>query len=494
MQSVLDESDLSKAQMDRYNGNKGRSQDLNEAGLNAASLEANRQDKQLQQPPGKSQSQQRFDSAWKKMLDLREEVMQARLTLRELGLNLREPRSQVRNLHSQLLTSWQSHWNRGHEPDGDSLTTIYEKMQRLLDDIGPLEEAYSEQEDELHVLEYRLGETEKKLYSKTVVLNMDLHSDTSPSSPNEVSEESVILLPTFSGGTTNDEAIQRYLDRVGDANIARERVLILRQERDEYFGTAQQRLALGVPQYQPNVEFLEEFEKNYELRVQEMNAINEDLPQLAAAAGIDNAPENIQDLSLNAPADPWGVTLRATWPQLPVPADGSKLRRTLSDGDLSKLRKTDTSSFRERINNWILENLAVSKLEQFHQHLILGSPNLQEHEWWDLVLRYWKQESVHSYDLRSRPSPYSTQLNSAQRSSMFGRDAETQLLSQPAIHRSEQQEIAMVNSPQLALKTDFAGSKWRRLRSVSANWRKPGPALEDLDWDLMSDCETSRSQ
>lgn len=225
-----------------------------------------------------------------------------------------------------------------------------------------------------------------------------------------------------------------------------------------------------------------------------MNAINEDLPQLAAAAGIDNAPENIQDLSLNAPADPWGVTLRATWPQLPVPANGSKLRRTLSDGDLSKLRKTDTSSFRERINTWMLEKLAVSKLEQFHQHLILGSPNLQEHEWWDLVLRYWKQESVHSYDLRSRPSPYSTQLNSAQRSSTFGRDAETQLLSQPAIHTSEQQEIAVENSPQLALKTDFAGSKWRRLRSVSANWRKPGPALEDLDWDLMSDCETSRSQ
>lgn len=241
MESALDESYLSKAQVDRYNGNKGRSQDPNEAGLNAASLEASRQDKQLQHPPGKSQSQQRFDSAWKKMLNLREEVMQARLTLRELGLNLREPRSQVRNLHNQLLTSWQSHWNRGHEPDGDSLTAIYEKMQRLLDDIGPLEEAYSEQEDELHVLEYRLGEIEKKLYSKTVVLNMDLHSDTSSSSSSEVSE---VLLPTFSGGTTNDEAIQRYLDRVGDANIARERVLILQQERDEYFGTAQQRLAL----------------------------------------------------------------------------------------------------------------------------------------------------------------------------------------------------------------------------------------------------------
>ena len=497
MQPATDESYISKFPMDKYFESQelppryaeiqGLAQGSTQASLTVHSGEGSKRDK-----PGKSQ--QRFDNDWKKMLDLREEVMQARLTLRELASNMREPKSQVQNLHNQLWTAWQHHWNRDHELDRGALNTLYENMQKLLDEIGPLDEAYAEQEDDLHVLEYRLGEIEKNVYSKAILPNRNQHSGTSSSSSSEFSEESAKFRPAFSDSGTHDEAMQRYLDRVGDANIARERVLLLRQERDEYIGAAQQRLALGVPQYQPNADFLEDFDKHYQLRVQEMNAINNDLPQLAAALGIVNAAENVQDLSLEAPENPRGVTPRATWPQPPGLSDRAKLRRTLSDGDLRRLRENDTSNFGERINTWMLEKLAVSKVEQFLQDLILGSPNLQEHEWWSLVLRYWKKQSVRSQGLQSPPLSYSSQPNSAQRSSISGLHAKTKLLLQPTMQGLEHENIAIEEGPLSALNTDFAVPKWRRLRSASAKWRKPRPTLEDLDWDLMSDVETSRSQ
>ena len=441
-----------------------------------------------------SKLQRRFDKAWEKMLDLREDVVQARLVLRESTLKLKEPRAQVQALHNQLWTAWQNHWDRNTIPDRVELTGLYEKMQRLLDEVGPHEAAVKEQEDGLHVLEYRLNDAERDVYSRAILRDHNRTSDVSVSPSDEVSERSWAHTVHHLGerDATQDEALQGFLDRVGDAKIAQERVLQLQQERDQYTDIAQHRAALNIPQYQPNAQFLEDFEAEYELRKQELEAINQDLSTLAIAAGIDGASRVGQDTLMNVVNESRGLMARATWPRASSPSNEVPLRRSFSYSDLHDLRQKDRLSFRERINTWMREVFKASKWVRMHQYLTSNDPGLPYEEWWRRVKQYWKQESSGSHHLPSRPVSSASQTRASQRSSGDGSKASSpvQQKSKPLPSRDKAAVDVGVSIPDFA----FVSSTRKRLHSTSAIRFKPRAIQEDSDWEVLSDFETSRSQ
>ena len=421
-----------------------------------------------------SQAQKRFDKAWRRMLDLRGEVTQARLTLREMAARLEDPKSRLRSLNAKLYDIWQYHWNSATEPDRDDLTKLYKSIQKVLDEVGPLEEHYNEKEDDLHLLEYRLGEIEERVYSRAVAVDPRSSSSASSLISSSIKEEPSSYSDMTSYNSKHDD-VQRYLDRVGDANIVRERIAQLQQDRDQYAETAKQRAFIGVPQYQPNVEFLEDFDDVFESHMQELNTINQDIRRLAVSADIEVPTSPATEIAVIETDDPIPIAMRATWPLTSEVPKETKPKRSFSYDDLSELRKNDKINLRERVNSWLLERLRTSKLAR-----LLDSPHIQPNERWDAIVHSWPREN--EYPTSSPPSTMTseTQRRSSPTKPHIRSNAGIETAN-PFYHRKVDQ-TALDQSRV----TDFRTSNPKFLRSLQLG--------EDADWDCMSDFETSRSQ
>ena len=339
--------------------------------------------------------QRRFSKACAKMLDLRDEVMQERVALRERNAAMTEPRSRVQELHRVLWTAWEANWNTGQNPDGSVLTAVYEEMQGLLDKMGPLEEASAEKENDVHVAEYKLGRIERAVFQRSVTLNPGSLSEASSLVSDDLSDDQTSSLQTGLEVSADDELLQKYLSRLGDANIVRERIAYLKQERDEYLAQERDRKHLGIPLFQPNVDFLSSFGEVYEAHLRELRKLDDEVVELGAAAGVQNIQDHVFEErwpSLHGSPTSPGVPLRATWPQSFDHQESPTLQRRRSCGDLSNI-SLDDPTCRQRINTWMLEKLKVIKVEQTYHKSILNNPRLTHKQWWNLVLDYWKQDS-----------------------------------------------------------------------------------------------------
>ena len=423
---------------------------------------------------GSTQAQKRFEKVWRKMLDLREEVTQARLALREVAARLKEPRSQLLILNTKLYGIWQRNWNNATEPSRDMVTELYESIQKHLDEVGPLEETYIEQEDELHSLEYRLGEIEERVYGRAVTLDPQSGSHASSSTSPSIRERSPGYDEKPSDAPKDEDAVQRYLDRVGDANIVRERIAQLQQDRDYYIETAKQRAAVGVPQYQPNIEFLADFDSVFEENMQELNTINQDIQRLAVAADIEAPSSPATEVAVVETDDSLPLAMRATWP---LPSDTpkeAKPKRSFSYDDLSELRKNDKINLRERINSWILERLRTSRMER-----LLDSPDIRAEERWDAIVHSWPWES--QFPVSSPPPTASCQT---QTKSSSAKPTGRSII-----------EVDKANPPDHGrFATSASGqSKFREFRTAKPASLRSAQTREDADWDWISDFKTSHS-
>ncbi|KAL9614323.1 MAG: hypothetical protein Q9167_001206 [Letrouitia subvulpina] len=337
--------------------------------------------------------------------DLRSQVTRARLRLRELRMELRQQHSTVRELEAQFMKVLQRHWGHGEALDQAACKILYNQISAALDELGPLEEKYEEKEDDLDTLDFELEAKETRFYERfeEVQFTEAYRSDISSSSYG--SPASHTREPYRSYLMDESSPAYQYLSRVGDAKIVRERLFELDNEKDQYSELERDRENLGVPLYPPNVEFIMKYDQIRSEYVHELEKIQDDLHALELKAGLDNSmfDEQITPLIITDPSTrdssptPQSPKSDRLLAELPKPA--SILRRK-SENDLDDVPQ-DTQSSRDRINEWILDRLNISRIEKVVYMASLNDRKLDDSEWWNLVCEYWSKD-VAAFSPQSR--------------------------------------------------------------------------------------------
>ena len=335
-------------------------------------------------------SMDRVSVRWKEIQDIRGLVTRNRLELRERRAELKQDRAQARELEAQLWRNFQNFWNGNAGLDKSTLDPLYFEMNKTRDELGPKEENYNELEDDLDTLEYRLETKESHFYSR---FEKTYRDDKIQPSFSDSSDETH---PAWSRGSASEHTdnssspSNRYLSKIGDATIIRERLSELEAEQLYYLNVERERDAMGYPLYQPNVEFLNTFPEVQAQYLEELRRIEEDLRTLgyeagilekspdeeissSASHGIPSRPASLQDVS------PSSASIQVTAPP-----------RRRSDGDVS--HATQHINPRTRINLWILEVLTNSPLERARHKAILDNPALNDSAWLRLVREYAEKD------------------------------------------------------------------------------------------------------
>lgn len=321
----------------------------------------------------------------KEVENLRGQVTRSRLELRELRVGLRQRQIRIRHMQAQFWRGLQNQRINDSSLDNNTLQQLFDDIQRALDELGPEEANYDEKEDDLDELEYKLGKLEDRFYDTDADLagsKAGFASSSSSSSP----RRSHSTTPTRSVGETSWK--YRYLSRVGDANIVRERLEDLCIERSQYVNLEEDRAAVGRDYYPPNVEFLDTFEEVYAEMALELREIEEDLERLQnespSTPPTAANPFRTIDLVQESTSLTDQHEGREIWCQSHTP-------RRKSDGDLKNVPEETT---RQRVNQWILESLQGSRIEKATLKAMLRDPNLNEDSWWSLVRDYWQRDQA----------------------------------------------------------------------------------------------------
>ncbi|KAL8668720.1 MAG: hypothetical protein Q9168_006658 [Polycauliona sp. 1 TL-2023] len=316
----------------------------------------------------------------------------ARLELRERRVEMRQQHGLIRSLETRLLKKWRMFNN---STNGDAITELHAELCIALDKLGPIEVDYDEREDGLDTLEYDLEEKEAGFYEQN-------------SSVEPLENDGRLLTQHSSTLTLSDEFKQdllspqyQYYSRIGDAQIARERLMDLASQKDLYLNIEREREALGIPLYQDNIDFLSQYDDFHAEHQKDLENIERDIQSLGiqAAAPLINveAPsgrvtfqELGWDLEANtgdrhsSPVSEPGHPGRSS----PSPSSDEYPRRK-SENDMWDL-PIDTGSSRDRINHWILERLKDSRFERALHKAELDSPNLDYEAWCSLVRQFWQ--------------------------------------------------------------------------------------------------------
>ena len=335
----------------------------------------------------------KINMAKREIESLRGKVTRSRLELRECRVELGQRRAKFRQMQAQFWRELRVHWEKDAELDKGALAELYDEMDRTLDESGPEEESYDEKEDDLDLLEYKLSKLENRFYDTDAELSEGGSGFTSSSSSSSIRSRSAV-----SNHNADDMSVsRRYLSRVGDANIVRERLLELEAEKSQYLDIEQNRAAMGLDSYQPNIEFLATFEDVKNAHLDELRGIGEDLRELQdlqklesdlnqleieSVSTLPSASHGLQTTDIVSQPDVFRYEIEG--PKMP---DHSAIRRYKSDGDLPDV-SDDAPTLRERINQWMFEILDDSAIERARLRTIFADQTA----WWTLVEKYWQKD------------------------------------------------------------------------------------------------------
>lgn len=325
--------------------------------------------------------------AKKQVENLRGQVTRSRLELRELRVELKQRQFKIRQTQAQFWRGLQNQWNDSRTFDQTTMQQLYDDIQRDLDELGPEEANYDEKEDDLDVLEYKLGKLEDRFYDADADMAENKAGLASSSSSNS-SRRSESNTPI----QVEDEASlsYRYLSRLGDANIVRERLEDLSVEKSEYVDLQRHRAAMGLGLYRPNIEFLDTYEEVYAKNLFDLREIEEDLERLQNESRLTPSATAKAFETIDVPQESTSFTQEHNASKTLSHRDTSRRK---SDGELLTAPH-DTLTARQRVNQWILESLDMSAFERAKYRAMLHNPNLDHRTWWSLVLKYWQQDQA----------------------------------------------------------------------------------------------------
>ena len=389
----------------------------------------------------------RVNTAWHEVQNLRGSVARSRLGLREHRVGLRQERGRARELEAQLWKNFQSHWDGNGTLDKTILDGLYSEVDKARDELGPKEEHYNELEDDLDMMEYKLEKKEDRFYRQFPDIPYDETGKHSFTDSSYGSGQAWSLSSTSEHTDNSSSPSNKYLSKIGDANIIRERLSALEAERSHYLDLERERDAMGHPLYQPNVEFLDSFSDVHASYLEELRQIEDDLGALRIEADLEGNVENSGPSSvacLDFTPKPSSLqNVSHYFESLPVSMPARRSR----DSDVPRDR-TATSSVRQRINQWILDNLTKSRLERARHKAILDNPELDDSAWLCLVRRYWENDNA-AHPLRSPLGNKTLQSGSAGTASP---EADIDIMSSHASLKGKTENISSAQADVMNLK------------------------------------------
>ncbi|KAL8726512.1 MAG: hypothetical protein Q9181_006022 [Wetmoreana brouardii] len=339
-----------------------------------------------------------------KISHLREQVIMRRLELREQRVGMREQHGIVRTLETQLLRQWQRY---DGSLDQDAIAHLHSELSAALDELGPMEEDYDEKEDGLDTLEYDLEASEARFYKRYARSDPgQSHGTSSPyHSPTSTFSEQPDLPPTAPQDFLSPHYL--YQSRMGEANAVQERLMELEEQKAHYLEIERQRNPLGIPLYQENVEFLSSYGSTYAAQSETLKMIKKDIQDLAIRIGYSTEKDANDPVILRGIGRPSENNAGHRQRSAVTEPGQAGLSNELTKESLRRKSETDVwnlpndpQSSRDRINQWILERLEVSKFEVVMHRTILDEVltdskldrKLDKERWWKLVHEYWQQD------------------------------------------------------------------------------------------------------
>ena len=353
----------------------------------------------------------------KEISHLRERVIMARLGLRESRVAMRQQHSLIRSLETRLLNQWR---RLDNSSDHDAITELHAELCSALEELGPMEQDYDDREDGLDTLEFDLEAKEERFYEQDSQAGLQENKErlsaqySSTSARSDEPEQDL----------TSAEYL--YYSRVGDAQIARERLMDLEAQKAQYLDIKRERDALGVALYQENTDFLYQYDKEYAEHEIELEKIERDVQSLEIQADFSKTRDpaekaTLQDLGSEQEANTGNRhSSPSSEPGLAGRSGQSReeYQRRKSENDIWAL-SNDPRSSRERINQWILERLKNSPIERLRHKAELDRPRLDSKAWWSLVCQFWQLDRAARSSLSSSRNASDTS-NSAKAQELRG--------------------------------------------------------------------------
>ena len=357
---------------------------------------------------------------------IREDLMVKRLSIRQERKRLRQQRAKLLNSEIEFLNTLRRHENTVEESDKTGLSQLYTDINAAFDMVGPEEEEYNEQEDDIfnleddmHVLEYDLKIKEKIAPGRddNSVIALDPgHSDLEQPGPSARSSSS-------RGVDDEASSMDRYLSRIGDAELIKERIMDLDDEQAQILDEKHRREAVGVTLYPPNQEFLDNVNANRSALFEELRLVETEIEQLRAGAGLPPSPAVAQSPSFRlppTPPSPPSYIVPRPPPPPPPPREppplsqknspqnplvrsrsdsynfGTPLWRKISARSQSEAtiarRPINQRNNRDRISQWIMERLMDSSVEKAQLQAFFDDKGLDSRAWWSGVRKYLQMD------------------------------------------------------------------------------------------------------
>ncbi|KAL5323545.1 hypothetical protein ACEPPN_008084 [Leptodophora sp. 'Broadleaf-Isolate-01'] len=330
----------------------------------------------------------------------------------------------------------------------DTLDQLFNNMQETRDMFGPLQNEYDEIEETLDDMEFEMAMIEGRIHKDTTI--------SSPETPSQDRQKDPIgkaspLAPSsfmdFGSDSTEDyhPLHAQYLSRLGDLDLARERLQDMRQEMQALLSSKETRLNVGLDLHESLQTILAELPEQISASRDEIVEIEKDVERLYSiclAAGIDvdnlgdrNEPSTAEDNEEREANNAAKITNKGgdiLDDVLPFPSTDTQnsqstfpllLPRTEDEeAKLSSLTpKFDESNKGGQINHWLLDELHTSRLRisllyRITDEIFLQcNLNLNIQSWQVDVLQFWAKDETsrptapidtyaYSSTVRSHPS------------------------------------------------------------------------------------------
>jgi hypothetical protein len=252
------------------------------------------------------------------------ESLSMRVRLAERRQELKNQRSDLRNSIAKIvrvLGEGLAKARPGQLGDFGDLKNLFNAVQEHNAIVGPSEERYDEFEDQVDQADYRLRKLEKAFYADICERFRD--AGASPSVPlrsiGNADDDS-----SYASGSDNglklDPLEHAYLSRVGDANLARERLANLEHNYWRVLEEQKIRSPYGIELSKENTDFLEAYPSDraqLEMEIRDLNIAVEELRQKCIEVGLierDPPPPPLPPL-----LPPLPPPLPHIWPRPPPP-------------------------------------------------------------------------------------------------------------------------------------------------------------------------------
>ncbi|MCJ1388258.1 hypothetical protein MMC18_001103 [Xylographa bjoerkii] len=333
-----------------------------------------------------------------KASELRLAVFQSRLRLREQRNELREERSALAEVDARFISFIRDAWEQNKQLEKLGLEQIYGELLSTRDNYGSLQYEYDQSEDEFEALEAELDELEVVLGSTQRSVPDASDDDTGMGSIVEPTSLSSRASSPYRKGEPHYGIVERYQSRVGDANIARERLEDIWYDAHVKRKEASSNKRLRQLEERARPASLGSYESAYQ-SVQDLK-----VAYSAAFKDFQLIKEDVVDMCKEARETGFDV-VAPVWPWVPstiLDSDaGTKESRASSpapthqsDSALPSLRH-NFGLARARVNKWILDRLQGSAIEHTRHKTELQDLqhySMTDESWARFVLKYWRKD------------------------------------------------------------------------------------------------------